>query len=160
MTVRKATAADVPRLAEALARAFADDPMTSWVFPDDRARAARSERMFRVQLTKISLRHNEVYTTDDVVAGAIWAPPGAWRLTAIQQLRLLPSFLPIVGFRAPTLVRGLTAVEKQHPRELHWYLAVLGTEPASQGKGIGSALIAPVLARCDEDGVPAYLESS
>jgi ribosomal protein S18 acetylase RimI-like enzyme len=40
------------------------------------------------------------------------------------------------------------------------YLSVLGTDPAAQGRGIGSALLAPVLRQCDEDGVPAYLESS
>jgi len=37
---------------------------------------------------------------------------------------------------------------------------VLGTDPASQGRGIGSALLAPVLETCDRDGVGAYLESS
>ena len=37
---------------------------------------------------------------------------------------------------------------------------MLGTEPASQGKGIGSALMQPILDRCDSEGLPAYLESS
>ena len=37
---------------------------------------------------------------------------------------------------------------------------MLGTDPIHQGKGIGSALLAPVLDRCDRDGIGAYLESS
>jgi len=37
---------------------------------------------------------------------------------------------------------------------------VLGTDPVEQGKGIGSALMRPVLERCDEEGIGAYLESS
>ena len=37
---------------------------------------------------------------------------------------------------------------------------MLGTDPAAQGRGIGSALLGAVLRTCDEDGVPAYLESS
>ena len=52
------------------------------------------------------------------------------------------------------------AVESQHPRDPHWYLAVLGTDPSEQGKGIGGALMRPVLAHCDTAGLPCYLESS
>ncbi len=51
-------------------------------------------------------------------------------------------------------------IDARHPTSPHMYLAVLGTDPSAQGRGIGSALLAPVLRQCDEDGVPAYLESS
>ena len=44
--------------------------------------------------------------------------------------------------------------------EPHWYLAILGTDPPHQGKGVGGALLAPVLTRCDTEGTGAYLESS
>jgi GNAT superfamily N-acetyltransferase len=32
--------------------------------------------------------------------------------------------------------------------------------PAAQGRGLGAALLTPVLERCDADGLPAYLEAS
>jgi ribosomal protein S18 acetylase RimI-like enzyme len=52
-------------------------------------------------------------------------------------------------------------MERAHPRSPpHWYLAVLGTEPELQGRGLGSAVLAPVLEQADRDGVAAYLESS
>ena len=47
-----------------------------------------------------------------------------------------------------------------HPTEPHYYLEVLGTRKDGQSKGIGSSVINAVLERCDEEGVPAYLESS
>lgn len=49
---------------------------------------------------------------------------------------------------------------RHHPQEPHWYLPMVGVEPARQGRGDGSALIAPVLAGCDAKGVPAYLEAT
>ena len=41
----------------------------------------------------------------------------------------------------------------------HWYLMVLGVEPAHQGQGIGRRLIAPVLRQADAAGLPCYLET-
>jgi GNAT superfamily N-acetyltransferase len=40
------------------------------------------------------------------------------------------------------------------------YLQGLGTDPPRQGEGLGSAVLQPVLARCDRDGLPAYLETT
>ncbi|MCU1279346.1 MAG: hypothetical protein JWM53_2892, partial [bacterium] len=44
--------------------------------------------------------------------------------------------------------------------EPHYYLFAIGTTPEQQGRGVGSALLAPMLARCDAEKLPAYLESS
>jgi ribosomal protein S18 acetylase RimI-like enzyme len=52
-------------------------------------------------------------------------------------------------------------MEQRHPYDPpHWYLFILGVEQAAQGQGLGSALLAHMLARVDADGMPAYLESS
>ncbi|MBS1844280.1 MAG: hypothetical protein JST53_07675 [Actinobacteria bacterium] len=39
-------------------------------------------------------------------------------------------------------------------------MATVGTDPAAQGRGLGTAVLAPVLDECDRDGVGAFLESS
>ena len=51
-------------------------------------------------------------------------------------------------------------MERVHPPAPHYYLHTLGTRRVSQGHGVGSAVLAPMLDRCDREGVPAYLESS
>jgi GNAT superfamily N-acetyltransferase len=51
-------------------------------------------------------------------------------------------------------------VENQHPGDLHHYLSYLGVAPARQGNGLGTALLRPVLDRCDSQGAPAYLEAT
>ena len=47
-----------------------------------------------------------------------------------------------------------------HPKEPHWYLPMIGTDPTKQGKGYGSMLMQHALLQCDRENKPAYLESS
>lgn len=62
---------------------------------------------------------------------------------------------------APMVAIGLLGVKRRHPSQPpHRYLSVLGTDPISQGQGLGSAVLRPVLQQCDSDQIAAYLESS
>ncbi len=158
--VRRAVPSDAEVLSASLARAFDDDPVMSWMFPDEEARARRLPRMFRAMFTHIGLPRGEVYTTGDLAGAALWVPPGTWPFTRREQLRLLPSTMGGLGRRVLTAARFELMLEARHPRQPHWYLSILGTDPARQGKGVGSALLRPVLERCDTEGLPAYLESS
>jgi GNAT superfamily N-acetyltransferase len=66
------------------------------------------------------------------------------------------------GYRhGQEVIRSLIIeVEKQHPRDEHVYLALLGLRPDRQGRGLGGRLIEPGLAYADEHRLPCYLESS
>lgn len=158
---RRATIADVPRLAGVLARAFQDDPVARWSCRPDARRPAMLTRFEDARLRQL-IPHGEVWTTQDAAAAALWAPPDGWRTTAREDLALSRGLLhPQLVMRLPMVVWGLLGMERVHPeRPPHWYLAVLGTEPGRQGEGLGSAVLRPVLEQCDEDGVAAYLESS
>jgi GNAT superfamily N-acetyltransferase len=157
--VRQATPSDVAPLSAALARSFEDDPVLSWIFPADR-HVDRLRRYFAMYLAKVSLRHGITYTTDDRAGGAIWLPPGHWELSTWDMVRTLPSSVAALGRKLPFALRTLVHVERRHPKAPHYYLATLGTDPPHQGKGVGGALLQPMLDRCDTEGLPAYLESS
>jgi ribosomal protein S18 acetylase RimI-like enzyme len=157
---KKATTDDIGWLAQTLGRAFEDDPIFGWLLPDDKTRLDRITKLHALELEKIFLRHDATWTTADRTGAAIWAPPGKWRVKTSEEIRNLPGLIGCLGRRLIPGLRLFEHVAKFHPREPHWYLAVLGTEPAHQGKGIGSALLQPVLERCDAELVPAYLESS
>lgn len=49
---------------------------------------------------------------------------------------------------------------KYHPTEPHWYLPLIGVDPAHQGRGHGDALVCCALERFDREKLPAYLEST
>lgn len=159
--VQKARPTQATALAEALAKAFYDDPLFSWLFPDASRRVEISRRAFDLYLKRVWLQHEETYTIGDASTGAcVWEPPGTWKLSVREQLSLLPAMLPIFGRRLPRVLGTLNAVEKGHPAEPHYYLAFIGVAPESQGNGMGSILMHPVLQRCDAEGIPAYLEAS
>jgi GNAT superfamily N-acetyltransferase len=156
-----ATEADVPRLAAVLGRAFADDPLNRHLVPDDRRRVTRLPGGFAEQLRHVFLPNGAVLTTADRAGAALWLGPDAQRLSFGEQLRLLPGMVRLFGLRGmPGAMRALAELDGRAPREPHWHLSLLGVAPERQGTGIGSALLRPVLERCDREVRAAYLETS
>jgi ribosomal protein S18 acetylase RimI-like enzyme len=158
-TVRLATAPDVPALGLTLAQAFDDDPFTTWLFPRPEARRRRLPRFFRV-MVRASLGFGHVYTTDDNRCAAVFNPPGTFPMGARADARLGAITAALVGPRIVQCARGLLYFASHHPKERHWYLQLIGTRPEAQGHGLGSAVMAPVLERCDREVERVYLESS
>jgi ribosomal protein S18 acetylase RimI-like enzyme len=159
--VRVATTGDIEAIASSLARAFEDDPVWVHLLADPASRLKRLRRYFVTAMRLQHIGHSSSYTDPACAGASLWDPPGHWRMTPSQYLRGTPGFFRTFGSGTVNATRTLSAVEKQHPKDPpHYYLAILGTDPDHQGKGIGSSLLRPVLDICDRDGVGAYLESS
>ncbi|WP_017597004.1 GNAT family N-acetyltransferase [Nocardiopsis lucentensis] len=167
--VRTATMNDVARLVRVLGRAFQDDPLFRWFFPDGEDRLARSMRVCALNAgfghvpggTAWVHESRETAGGTPVIGGAaLWTPPGETAEGPLTALRSLPHWVRLMGVaRVLRVFRFLGAVRATAPEEPHWYLAVLGTDPAVQGTGVGSRLLRDGLARADADGVPVYLET-
>lgn len=158
IAVRQARPEDFGPLAAMLARAFYDDPVTSWFYPNPRRRLARVRRFFAIRLRQLA-DQELIFTTPDHSGAALWTLPGRWREDLRQSLMLLP-MLPALLPRIVRSTRAVREIERRHPVAPHYYLSVLGTDPDQRGAGVGSALLSPVLERCDAAGVGAFLESS
>jgi ribosomal protein S18 acetylase RimI-like enzyme len=162
-TVRPYARADLTATVAMLARAFDDDPVMTWVFPDDVMRRRRLPGFFAATLRGSSQRHDgtEVAVRGGQVLGAaIWLPPGTWRPPLWRQLVALPGL--VFRLRSRLSVASVTygALVRLHPERPHWYLSGIGTDPPVQGTGVGGELLRSRLARCDAERLPAYLESS
>jgi len=97
-----------------------------------------------------------------IVGAAAWLPPEGMPRSKGRDLALQARIVrPLLAGRHQITGLGLLdAVGRLHPHDPpHWYLALLGTDPLLQGRGVGGQLLAPVLARADAEGVGAYLET-
>jgi GNAT superfamily N-acetyltransferase len=141
-------------------RAFAEDPLVRWFFPEDVAYEWRASAFFGY-LFDIRVVHGEIFVTGDCQAASLWNPPGGVTMPRLEQDRLWGNDVE-PGAGAGELDR-LDAMQETvdglRPAEPHWYLGVLATDPSRRGSGLARAVMRPVLERADADGVPACLET-
>lgn len=161
---RRATAADAGRAADTLAAAFANDPVTSWLGRKDGKRDAGRRRMFGHLVDVLGLGGNELWTSDDFSAVALWVPPAFadLRIPIMEELRLLRTMIGFTGWGGLGRASAFRQVaDRFHPKDQpHFYLMTLGVDPRFQGEGLGSSILAATLAHVDAQHLPAYLESS
>jgi ribosomal protein S18 acetylase RimI-like enzyme len=159
--VRRATRADLGAVAGALAEAFDDDPVMTWLLPPGaRRRDQKMRRFFSIEARGFFRYDKSVWVTSDGSSAALWAPPGTWRLSRAETAAEALPMAAIFGSRLSAASRLATELDAIHPAEPHWYLYLLGTRIAAQGRGVGSAMLRETLAVVDAARQPTYLESS
>ncbi|MEU1072328.1 MULTISPECIES: GNAT family N-acetyltransferase [unclassified Streptomyces] len=144
-----------------LDEAFQDDPVSSWVFPDPVHRRERHPHLMRAFL-EIALDEGHADLAEDGTATALWLDVPAEAEEDPEDEEEGPAQLRAAvdpENERVELIGRLTASVHPHGRA-HRYLLLIAVAPDRQGQGAGAALIAPVLAECDREGVPAYLEAS
>lgn len=147
-------------LGEVMARGFDDDPIWMWVCQDAARRRAHVGSLFS-QLIRPHVATGHAYTTATEDGVAVWSPPGEWKGTFGRTVRCTIPAIRSIGLTSVfSRLNVLAYLEKIHPTEPHWYLEFLATDPVMQGKGVGTAVLQPILDECDRTGMPAFLESS
>jgi ribosomal protein S18 acetylase RimI-like enzyme len=159
-SVKRLRGDEIRQASRLLAAAFADDPFIGHFFAHPRRRGLAFAPFFRAVLHELAGAGGVfALEAEEALAGvAAWAPPGGAparrssgllaRLAALQVRALFPRAAP--GLRA-----GFEALGASHPPVPHWYLAFVGIDPLRQRRGLGRTILAPVLARADDESVPA-----
>ena len=156
--IRVAGNADKARIAAMLARAFADDPATSYIFPDPMVRARKLSGLFALLFDEDAGGMRLVTAGGE--AATLWRGPGQTRTSYWHMLR---QALPMIGVFGTALGRAMAvsnATELHFPRGDYWYLHIAGCDPAAQGRGTGGAVVRAGLERVAGSGLPAYLETA
>ena len=146
-----------------LARAFADDPLMVWFFPDPDVRPHACAAMFGL-LAEHYLADGrvDVAARTEPVAVAMWRWPGpAAEDAAPEELPsmggLLSAFMGPARAQEVGVAMGTLAAFR--PPEPHAYLHLLGVHPDLCGQGVGGELLERGLTATREAGLVACLDT-
>jgi len=155
--VRVARSTDRAATVAVLTEAFSVDPVVRWFFDDDATYPARAEAFFGFLFDQ-RLAAGGAWVTDGLEATALWSPPaeGSSESGDRAWARVLGE---LTAAEVERCDRWDAAVEPHHPSAPHWYLGVLGTAAAHQGRGLGPAVARPGMDAAAAAGLPAFLET-
>jgi ribosomal protein S18 acetylase RimI-like enzyme len=150
------TSTDKERAIATLVTAFTSDPILRWVMPDPHQYLTFFPELLRRFAGK-AFDGQSAYSTDAFMGAALWLRPGV-EPDQEPLVELIQQAIPEAD--QEKVFAMLEQMGEYHPQEPLWYLPVIGVDPARQGRGLGSALLEHVLAECDGEHKPAYLEAS
>ncbi|MFT5690990.1 MAG: GNAT superfamily N-acetyltransferase [Oceanicoccus sp.] len=135
--------------------AFAADPFIRWMLPSASGFVDNYAKLAFAMGGK-AFEKKTAYYADDFSAVALWLPPGV----AADENLLTSTIVSVVPENIiENIIRLGEEIESYHPENC-WYLPLLAVDPKMQGKGRGAVILKHVLQLCDNDHLPAYLESS
>jgi GNAT superfamily N-acetyltransferase len=153
-----ATLADVPALADVLARSFDGYPMITWPLLIDDDAGERIRDMFLWLDMDMTGEGWTWRTQDGAGVMALIPPEGAARMVELDRVTG-----PRIGGLAPDGGARYSAfwdwVLAGFPDEPNWFIDHLGVDPARQGDGVGSSLLRFALGKASADRLPLFLET-
>lgn len=155
LSVRAALPFDRAQVVSMMTLGFADDPVCRRLFPDaDQYLTYFPEfvRLYGGAAFDLGCAH-----MIEGMGATLWIPPGAHPDgDAIDDL--IKS--SVAAGAQDELFEVYAQMSQDHPQEPHWFLPLIAVDPFVRGAGVGSALMAYGLEACDQDAVPAYLDST
>lgn len=147
---------DKERAVATIVTAFSGDPAVRWIFPDPQQYLKYGPEFVRRFCGK-AFDSQSAFAAEGFMGAALWLPPGVEPdRKSIDELlqRAMPEE------HQEKVSEFFDEMGKYHPHEPLWYLPMIGVDPARQGVGLGSALLAHALAGVDREAKPAYLEAT
>lgn len=147
-----------------LSASFFDYPMFKFYFPDPKRRTRYLPWYFR-NILSCALSYGEVYTTPDISGVIFTLPPGHTKISMWEYIQngffLTPFLLGFRNYKQSMDCENFVGYTQEMlmKNRLHYYLWGLAVEPSQKAKGIGKALMRPILAKADAERIPVYLET-
>jgi GNAT superfamily N-acetyltransferase len=156
--VRGLTDAEARHAGAVAARALRDNPMMSYMLPDDalgRLQAGYDTFGDRIEPGMIGALVGRHVVG---VAGAN-APGGCLGATAPPELRTVPAISPVDALGYDRARHTVSVMCEHDPDERHIHVGPVGVEPGVQGLGVGAAMLGRIGELLDAEGEVAWLET-
>ena len=146
-----------------LARAFADDPLMVWFFPDDEVRPHACAAMFGLFAEHyLAAGRVDVVRRDSPMAVAMWQWPGTGG--AEPEAGVLPTLPGLMAAlmgagRAAEIGGAMAVLGDLRPPGPHAYLHLLGVDPSCRGEGLGGSLLDGGIAAARAAGLDTHLDT-
>jgi ribosomal protein S18 acetylase RimI-like enzyme len=155
-TIKAVTPSSVDQAVGTVVLAFGADPAARWLYPDYHQYTVNFPSFVRAFGGK-AFEQGSAYSIGGFSGVALWLPPGVHPDEETMAALIQRS---VSEHKLEEVLGVFEQMGSYHPSEPHWYLPLIGVDPAQQGRGYGSALMKHALIRCDRDQKLAYLESS
>ena len=145
-----------------LARAFVDDPLMRWFFPDDDSRLHACAALFgQFAEHYLAAGRVDVVRRPEPVAVAMWRWPGRDAPTSDEILPTTSGLMTaLIGAgRAAELGGAMAVIGELRQPEPHAYLHMLGVRPDARRQGLGGEVLERGLAAARAQGLVACLET-
>ncbi len=147
------------------ARAFQDDLIDSYFFPNPEKRKEILPAFYEYRLNS-AVQHGMVYATSPKMEGiAAWVHSDLgeipmWQLIRSGGFKLFRK----VGYKVTSKMMPVndyvTAMRRKNAGDRYLHLEILAVEPNFQGRGYAKKLLEPMFEQLDSEKLPCFLETA
>ena len=130
ITVKTVKETDRDKAISAVVQGFSADPVARWTYPDSQQYVEHFPTFVKV-FAGAAFEHGTADCVDGYPAAALWLPPTVHP----DEKALFTLLQDSVAQRDQAEVFAVfEQMDAYHPAEPHWYLPMIGVDPAHQGK--------------------------
>jgi GNAT superfamily N-acetyltransferase len=151
---------EVAAIRAVIGRAYADDPLSAWIFTDAQARADACAIWYGLFVETYARSAQVTWLADDQ-AVCLWHTPDDPGLEWPTFPTVAGALTALVGASdAERVGNALHPISDITPTEPHVYVNFLAVDPAQQGRGAGGRAITTALDAARARGIGVRLEST
>jgi hypothetical protein len=156
----KATYSDRPLVVNILKASFDNNKSVNYLIPQDDKRDKRLRRFMEYSFD-VCYSFGEVFLSDDRKGCALILLPDKKRTTPKSMLWDITFILCSIGLsNVSKALNRESQIKSRHPKEPLYYLWFIGVDVEAQNNGIGSKLLAEVIAKGEAQNRVVCLETS